>query len=400
MEMTDRRIKVRNAILLGGTCSMSYLAVYVAKNVLSAVSPQLIESGAFTTEAIGSLSASYLVTYAVGQLINGAIGDKIKAKFMIPLGLGFAGICCMLFSILSDVPAAASAVYTAMGFFLAMIYGPMVKVVAENTEPVHATNCALGYTVAAYVGTPLAGVLAVSLAWTGVFSVTGILLVIMGILCFAIFLLLEKKGIIRYGQFKKEKGTGSVSVLIKRGIIRFACFSAITGIVRTTVVFWLPTYMSQYLGFDAETSALLFTCSTVVLSSTAFVAVFVYTKLKRNMELTIRLAFTSSIIFFILVYFVKFPAGNIVCLLLAIMSSNCVANMMWNRYCPSLRDTGMVSGATGFLDFISYLAAGIASRLFADAVAAIGWGNLILVWLGLIVVGWLIAQPWQRLKKA
>ena len=400
MEMTEHRIKVRNAFLLGGTCAMSYMAVYVAKNVLSAVSPQLIESGIFTTEAIGSLSASYLVTYAVGQLINGTIGDKIKAKYMIPLGLAFSGLCCLLFSLFSDVPAAASAVYTAMGFFLAMIYGPMVKVVAENTEPVHATNCALGYTMASYVGTPLAGVLAVSLAWTGVFSATGILLMIMGVLCFVIFLMLEKRGIIRYGQFKKEKDKGSISVLIKRGIIRFSCFSAITGIVRTTVVFWLPTYMSQYLGFDAETSALLFTCSTVVLSSTTFIAVFVYTKLKRNMELTIRLAFTSSIIFFTLVYFVKFPAGNIVCLLLAIMSSNCVANMMWNRYCPSLRDTGMVSGATGFLDFVSYLAAGIASRLFANAVATIGWGNLILVWLGLIVVGWLIAQPWERLKKA
>ena len=286
------------------------------------------------------------------------------------------------------------------GFFLAMIYGPMVKVVSENTEPVYATNCALGYTLAAYVGTPMAGILAVSLAWRGVFGSTGILLIVMSVLCFVIFLMLERRGIIRYGQYQREKGKGSISVLIKRGIIRFVCFSAITGVVRTTVVFWLPTYMSQYLGFDSETSALLFTVCTVVLSSTAFLAVFIYTKLKRNMELTIRVAFTSAIIFFTLVYFVKFPAGNIVCLLLAIMSSNCVANMMWNRYCPSLRDTGMVSGATGFLDFVSYLVAGTASRIFANAVSTIGWGNLILVWLGLMIVGWLIAQPWEKLKKA
>ena len=48
--------KIRNAILIGGTCSLSYFAVYFARNILSAVTPQLIEQGVFTTEFIGSVS--------------------------------------------------------------------------------------------------------------------------------------------------------------------------------------------------------------------------------------------------------------------------------------------------------------------------------------------------------
>ena len=79
-------IKVRNAILIGGLCSISYLAVYIARNMLSAVSPQMIEKG-FSTEFIGSISSLYFILYAVGQLINGVIGDKIKARYMISLGL-------------------------------------------------------------------------------------------------------------------------------------------------------------------------------------------------------------------------------------------------------------------------------------------------------------------------
>ncbi len=51
-----------------------YLAVYVARNALSAASPQMIEAGVFTTEQIGTLSSSYFIVYAVGQLINGAVG--------------------------------------------------------------------------------------------------------------------------------------------------------------------------------------------------------------------------------------------------------------------------------------------------------------------------------------
>ena len=69
------------------------------------------------------------------------------------------------------------------------------------------------------------------------------------------------------------------------------------------------------------------------------------------------------------------------------MTANGESNTLWNVYCPSLHHTGMVSTATGYLDFMSYLAAGIANWLFANAITAIGWGNLILVWATLMGVG-------------
>ena len=81
------------------------------------------------------------------------------------------------------------------------------------------------------------------------------------------------------------------------------------------------------------------------------------------------------------------------------MSSNSAATMLWSRYCPSLRDTGMVSGATGFLDFMSYMAASISSTLFANAVEEIGWGNLILVWCGLMIVGIIVALPYDKFMR-
>ena len=53
---------------------------------------------------------------------------------------------------------------------------------------------------------------------------------------------------------------------------------------------------------------------------------------------------------------------------------------------------------TGFLDFISYMGAASANLLFANAVTKIGWSNLILVWLGLMVVGVIIALPYHKFK--
>lgn len=400
MTELNKKIKVRNAIMLGGMCSISYLAVYLARNILGTVSPQMIDGGAFTTEQIGTLSSLYFIVYAIGQLINGAIGDRIKAKYMISVGLAMAGVCNLVFSRVSGTPLAAFCAYGMTGFFLSMIYGPMTKVVAENTEPIYATRCSLGYTFASFFGSPLAGVLAVFLTWQSVFTVSSAALLAMGAICFTVFNIFEKKGIVKYNQYKKskEKG-GSIKVLIKNKIVKFTLISVITGVVRTTVVFWLPTYISQHLGFSSEKSAMIFTVATFVISMTAFVAIFIYERLNRNMNLTILLAFISAAVCFALVYFLKTPTPNIIFMILAIMSSNCAASMLWSRYCPSLRDTGMVSGATGFLDFMSYVAASASSTIFANAVSSIGWNGLIIVWFSLMIAGIVISLPYDKKRK-
>ncbi|MBR5157840.1 MAG: MFS transporter [Clostridia bacterium] len=389
--------KVMNAIYLGVLCSVSYLAVYFARNVLGTVTPQMVESG-YSEVYIGKASSIYFIFYAIGQLINGFIGDKIKAKYMISIGLFMAGVTNLVFSEISLAqPDIALIVYGFTGYFLSMIYGPMTRVVAENTEPIYATRCSLGYTFASFFGSPLAGVTATFMVWQSVFFASSLSLCVMAVICFSFFMLFEKKGIVNYSQFARgrERGAG-IKVLIKRQIIKFTFISIVTGVVRTTVVFWMPTYISQYLGFAPEHAAAIFTAATLVISLTTFISVFIYEKLGRNMDLTIQIMFSSATVFFLLLYMVKQPALNVVFLVLGIMSSNGAASMLWSRYCPSLRDTGMVSSATGFLDFVSYIAAAVSSTVFANAASTIGWGNLILVWFGLMVFGVIISLPYKR----
>lgn len=389
----------KNAIKLGTLCSVSYLAVYIVRNVLGTVTPQMIEQG-YTEEYIGQISSLFFIFYACGQLINGAIGDMIRAKWMICIGLLGAGITNLVFAQITTHATMAMIVYGMTGFFLSMIYGPMTKAVSENTEPIHATRCSLGYTFAGLLGSPAAGLLASLLVWQSVFDVSSIALGLMAICCFAVFGSFEKKGIVSYNQYKPtKKGIGNIGVLIKHDIIRFSLISILTGVVRTSVVFWLPTYLAQYLNFPSKVSAGIFTAATFAISLTSFIAVFIYERLGRNMNKTILIMFSSATVFFALTYLVSLPVMNIVFIVLAIMSSNGAATMLWSRYCPSLRDTGMVSSATGFLDFLSYMAAALANLVFANAVGTIGWGNLILVWGALMIVGLLISLPYQKLRR-
>ena len=387
--------KAMDAVCIGVLCSLSYLAVYYARNLLSAISPHMGES----EEYIGTLSSVYFGVYAVGQLINGYLGNKVKAKYMISLGLFLAGIANLLFPILLPVSKSGAIVaYGATGFFLSMIYGPMTKIVAENTELVYATRCTLGYQFSSFIGAPMAGVMASVIVWQGVVYSCSAFLSGMAVVFFIVCTGFERKGVVSYNQFDtpKEEKKGGVALLIKRGIIKFTIISIVTGVIRTTVMFWMPTYFTNYLGYTAESSSSIFAVTTFIISFTTFIAIFIYEKLKRNMDLTLLIMFTTATIFFLLLYLVKDPVVNIVVMVIAIMASAGAATMMWSRYCPSLRDTGMVSGATGYLDFISYMSAAASSKIFSNAVSTIGWGNLILIWAGLMIIGVIVCLPVKK----
>ena len=397
----EKKRDIKNALFLGLLCAISYLAVYVARNILSAVTPQMLEGGAFTKEYIGEVSSLFFIFYAIGQLLNGIIGDRIKARYMMSLGLTLAGITVILFPYIAESALGAKAIYSLTGFFLSMIYAPMTKVVAENIVPVYATRCSLGYSLASYLGSPLAGVFAIIFTWENAFISSGIFLFVMAISCFASLLFLEKRGVVQQGRFernrKESKGEGSIKLLIRRGIITFSLISILTGVVRTTVVFWLPTYFNEYLEFSATKSASIFTIATLAITLTVFVTMFIYELFKRNMDVTILVMFVSATLFFLGVFLVRQPILNIIFIVLAIIASNSAATMLWSIYCPSLRDTGMVSSATGFLTFIGYIGSSASSYIFAYMVEHTGWKSIVLVWCLLMAIGVIITLPYKKI---
>ncbi len=397
--MKSKKEEIRGALFLGVLCSVAYLAVYIARNILSTVTPQMINSGV-TESYIGNLSSLYLAFYAIGQLINGVLGDKIKARYMISFGLGLAGVTNILLCYLINVPNVALIVYPLTGFFLAMIYGPMVKVVSENMNMVYASRCSLGYTFSSYFGSPIAGVMASLFVSQTVFKVSSGILILMAVVFFICMLYAEKNGIVIYRRKEKgDKTKSSIKTLIKREIIKYTLVSIVTGVIRTTVVFWMPTYFTQNLGFSEKQSATLFTVTTLIISLTAFITIYIYEKLNRRRNLTMIIMFAISFLSFVGMFAIKQPIINIALLVIGIMSANGASSIMWSIYCPSLSDTGMVSTATGYLDFISYSAAAVSSTIFANAVSDIGWNKLILIWAGLMLLGLIVVIPYLKIKK-
>ena len=90
--LKDKEIK--NAFLIGVISSIAYLVCYVARNLLSVVSPQMIESAGVSVEYIGTLSTAQMLFYAGGQLVNGIIGDKMTLLLLTIVLIGFGALSC------------------------------------------------------------------------------------------------------------------------------------------------------------------------------------------------------------------------------------------------------------------------------------------------------------------
>ena len=54
---------ILNAIYIGSLCSIAYLAVYFARNIVGAVTPAMVESG-YAEGYIGKVSSVYFIFYA------------------------------------------------------------------------------------------------------------------------------------------------------------------------------------------------------------------------------------------------------------------------------------------------------------------------------------------------
>lgn len=398
---TSKKRQVLHAVLLTAPCVVAYLVVYLARNILSALTPGMLETGNYTMEYISTISTANMLCYAVGQLVNGIIGNKIKGSFMVGMGLLCGGLCSIGFAF-SDSLWLSAMLYGACGFFWSMLYAPMVRLISESVSPLYAPRCTIFLTIASFLGSPLAGVMALLFQWNVAFMISGGLQIAIGTGTLLMLLVLEKKGILVSTRRVAERaGEGGFRVLLKRRILRFSLVAIITGIVKNTVVFWIPTYFNQYLGFSEELAVTVYSVVTLMMAVAPALNLSIYEKLmRRNIHRSITAMFAVGALAFCMMALIKNPIANVPFLVLALIANGGAATMLWNVYCPSLRDTGVVSGATGYLDFVSYMASAGANIFFPKMVGWIGWGGLIAVWCGFLVVGGAAYLPLIWKKKA
>ena len=107
-------------------CWITYMLAYALRVNIAVVIPSLAADRGYSYTGIGLVTSLFFLTYTLGQLVNGYLGDKISSKLMIIAGLVLSAIFNIGFALFPSLPAAAIC-WGLNGFAQSMLWAPIMK---------------------------------------------------------------------------------------------------------------------------------------------------------------------------------------------------------------------------------------------------------------------------------
>jgi len=163
---------------------ITYSAFYLGRVNMSIAIPGIMKEFGYSKTVMGGLLTCLFITYAIGQFINGQLGDKFGARKLISFGLLVSGVLNIIFGFTSAITA-MMIFWGLNGYFQSMGWSPSVKTVANWFPPGKRGKMSglLGtsYQIGNAYSWALAGFVVGLLGWRWAFWIPGIIVILLAI---------------------------------------------------------------------------------------------------------------------------------------------------------------------------------------------------------------------------
>lgn len=376
---------LQRSISVGATCVGFYLTCYLFRQLLSVFTPEMLTAG-YTKTMIAALSSGYMIAYAAGNLFNGFLGDRVKPKYMVSVGLLLAGIALCLVPVVK-AQILRLELFILLGFGLSMLRGPLTKTISENMPEKHARVACMCLTAASFFGPLLAGLLVILLSWQAAFPVAGVLSLLSAVGGFLVFRRMERTGAIRPVPWEARGLRNIPAVFRLPGLPLKLLSDMMFEVVTIAVMFWAPTYMVEQLRFSDSLAGMLYSEITLVTALCPFLCIWCMKLFRDNVTGMMQGMSLLAAVLFAGMLALPGSVWSLVLFLLAMMAATVGCAAIWSVYLPSLGPTGLVSGANGVFDCLGYACSALANLLFAWVMQDFGWTGMIVTWAILCLLG-------------
>ena len=403
--MQERYTRDQKMILV--LCMIAYTVLYFMRLNISVAITDLGAELVLDRTQQGAITSAFFWSYAVGQLINGYLGERLPARYMVFVGLLASGILNAVLSF-TDSYTVTLFCWGLNGLFQSMLWSPIVKctalyfseqqriIVSFALSITQVLGYMLGWTVSYFMNT--------SIGWRYVFRVPAVFGIVFAIVWFFLF---------RYGSreapvnVRREKG---VSLLKRPVLVVFlgilAVYSIVFGLIKSSIDTWLPTMLTD-LG-KLPDSAILVTLLFVPMLNFAGILLskMLVKRLKGDIYKSILYLWLGALVVsgVSLILFRVHPIA-VVCAVSLLFGLVYGQTPLFTSFIPlDFTKWNCVSTVTGFIDFAIYLGAGI-TGLVSGAVLGndYDWLALATYWLIVLAVGMVFASGiylWHiRLRK-
>ena len=158
MEKLTDKTQINRTILL---FSLTYMVSYMTRINFGAVLAAIVEDTGMTKTMLSAAVTGSAITYGIGQILSGFIGDRVSPKKLVFTGL-MASVCMNLLIPLCRNHLQMTAVWCVNGLAQACMWPPMVKLMVglfdQHTYQRASTMVSWGSscgTIAIYLLSPL-----------------------------------------------------------------------------------------------------------------------------------------------------------------------------------------------------------------------------------------------------
>lgn len=421
----------KRAAWLFGLCFLVYFSTYLGRLNYSASLAEMIRVENMDKGAAGLIGTLFFLSYGMGQLVSGFLGDYLDGRKMICTGLLTAALCNLAMSRMS-APIIMAVIWCVNGFGQSLVWSPLLRILSENLEGEARRKACLYINGSMPLGTMFAyGMSALCLkttGWRGAFVAPGIWLLVLAAVWMA--------GINRVGlpalSFKtgkngesgekvgektknREEGIhGREDAGKREGVWRRILWGSglwllfpvlcIQGALKDGVTTWVPVYLEESHGLGAVAAVL----GTMIIPMCNLLGVSAASMAQRRMgddEVRVAQLFYGISCGALLALWLGGDKSGMLALALLAVSTTCMmaVNTMLISVLPArYGKIGKTSGVSGILNSCVYAGSSASTYEIGALSASVGWKITILIWVFGAAAAWavcLLCRWWRQRER-
>jgi sugar phosphate permease len=380
------------------TSWLTYAGFYLGRVNLAVALPALQNHFGWSRSEAGLIGSAFFWLYAIGQLVNGALGDRWNPRRFVAAGLVASALMNLAFGFSSALPLFIL-VWGVNGYVQSTGWGPIMRTLSnwfDSRERGRVTAifgpCYAAGHVASWL---LAGFLAARVGWRAAFVVPAGLLLITALFWWRRVRSSPQE--VRASQAKKsaqadlpiERAGGSPWSLFQQPQMRLAALACIAlGVVKESFNLWTPTFLMESSSFNLAQAAGYAIWLPLAGAAGIVLAGWVSHRFFRSEEAPVTAALMGGLALAALLFRPLIASVGVIGIPLALglvgMMTNGANGLLLTALpmTQSVTQNGQnrVSSAAGLLDFASYVGAGLGGMVSGLLADSLGWGAAFIFW--------------------
>ena len=362
-------------------CWATYVVTYLCRVNYSSAMLKLSQEMEISSSQLGTIGSVFFAIYAIGQLFNGWIGDKVSPYKFVSIAILGTAILNLGMS-LSHEYSQLLVLWALNGYFQSMLWGPLMRILSlqfpSNRTMLVSTGMSTSMVIGYIISWAIFGRFFLPFPWRIYFLIPSVIALFTG----ALWIRSLRRNKTRQSVLSKENGPGSLKKVLctyRLWLVAFVCLCM--GLIKESLSLWAPLLLKNMLGLENKDSLLI----AVAIPLANFIGILVTGKLmhrKNNVKKILLMLFVSAVccaMSLFLLYRIVPAIGVIAISTISGLMYGC--NSLLLSYIPiHYGGESTVSSLVGLFDFSSYMGAALSSILLGFAIEAQNYYALFGIW--------------------